>query len=69
MNDINVKYDPQVDVLRIRFGTTPIEESDQVQPGVIVDYDEAGNIVGIELLDASELIKNPHVSMSTSGGQ
>jgi uncharacterized protein YuzE len=56
MSDVKVKYDPHVDVLRIRFASTPIEESEQVEPGIIVDYDEQGNVVGVEILDASERI-------------
>jgi len=53
MSDKKLKYDPQVDILQIRFSDTPIEESDEIEPGVIVDYDEHGNVVGIEILDAS----------------
>ncbi len=59
MSDVKVQYDPQVDVLRIRFKNAPIEESDEVEPGVILDYDETGNVVGIELLDASALVRKP----------
>ena len=56
MSDVKVKYDPQVDVLRIRFGSTAIEESEQIEPGIIIDYDDQGNVVGVEILDASERI-------------
>ncbi|MBI5671562.1 MAG: DUF2283 domain-containing protein [Chloroflexi bacterium] len=56
MSDIQVKYDAQVDILRIRLDDTPIEESEQVETGIIVDYDEAGNVVGLEILDASEMV-------------
>jgi uncharacterized protein YuzE len=56
---VSMKYDPQVDVLRLRFNDATIEESEQVEPGVILDFDEAGNIVGVELLDASQLIHKP----------
>lgn len=62
MTGTKVKYDPQTDILRLRFGNIPIEESDQVEPGVIVDYDAEGHIVGVELLDASDLITRTPVS-------
>ena len=56
---MKVTYDPEVDVLRILFSNSPIEESDEDKPGVILDYDKDGNIVGLELLDASKRMENP----------
>ena len=56
---MKVTYDATVDVLRITFSGAPIEESDEEKPGVILDYDKAGNIVGLEVLDASKRMENP----------
>jgi len=56
---MKVTYDPEVDVLRILFSHAPIEESDEARPGVILDYDKDGNIVGMEILDASKRMENP----------
>ncbi len=56
---MKVKYDPEVDVLRIVLNNTPIEESDESKPGVILDYDKTGNVVGMEIFDASRRIDNP----------
>ena len=56
---IKVFYDPEVDVLRILFSNQPIEESDEDKPGVIIDYDKGGNIVGLEVLEASKRVENP----------
>ncbi|MBF0635372.1 MAG: DUF2283 domain-containing protein [Nitrospinae bacterium] len=56
---MKVTYDPEVDVLRIVFSSSVIEESDENKPGVILDYDKAGNIVGMEILDASKRMENP----------
>ena len=56
---MKVTYDPQVDILRILFNTHPIEESDEDKPGVILDYDSEGYIVGMEILDASTRMDNP----------
>ena len=56
---MKVTYDTEVDVLRILFRNAPIEESDEDKPGVILDYDKEGNIVGLEVLNASQRIENP----------
>ena len=56
---MKVIYDPEVDVLRILFSNAAIEKSDEDKPGVILDYDMSGNIVGMEILDASKRMENP----------
>ncbi len=56
---MKVTYDPEVDVLRILFRDVPVEESDQDKPGVILDYDKDGNLVGLEVLNASQRLDNP----------
>ena len=56
---MKVIYDPEVDVLRIIFSGAKIDESDEDKPGVILDYDHEGNVVGMEVLNASKRIENP----------
>lgn len=56
---MKVSYDAQVDVLSIEFNDHPIEQSDEDKPGVIIDYDKDGNIVALEVLDASTRMTNP----------
>jgi uncharacterized protein YuzE len=51
---MNFSYDKLVDALYIRFKKKRIVESDQVAEGVIIDYDSKGQIVGLEVLDASK---------------
>ncbi|NNM95631.1 MAG: DUF2283 domain-containing protein [Bacteroidia bacterium] len=41
------------------FSENKIKESDEDKPGIILDYDNKGSIVGIEILDASKRMKNP----------
>ena len=66
---MKVTYDPEVDVLRILLSNAPIEESDEDKPGVILDYDKDGNIVGLEILDASKRVSNPRSVEYAVAGQ
>lgn len=56
---MKVTYDPDVDVLSIIVSDAPVEESDEDKPGVILDYDKSGNVVGLEILDAFTRMGNP----------
>ena len=56
---MKVTYHPEVDVVRIVLRDVPVEESHEDKPGVIIDYDKDGNVVGLEILDASQRIENP----------
>ncbi len=56
---MKVTYDPEVDILRILLSEAPIEESDEDKPGVILDYDKEGNVVGLEILEASKRVTKP----------
>jgi uncharacterized protein YuzE len=56
---MKVTYDSEVDVLRLLLSDARIQESDEDKPGVILDYDDAGNVVGLEILNASQRVDNP----------
>jgi uncharacterized protein YuzE len=56
---VKLRYDPEVDVLSILLSDALVEESDESKPGVVLDYDSAGNVVGIEILNASERVGDP----------
>ncbi|UZQ55802.1 DUF2283 domain-containing protein [Trichothermofontia sichuanensis B231] len=56
---MKIKYDPEVDVIRITLKDAEIEESDEETPGIILDFDANRNVVGIEILQASKRIDNP----------
>ncbi|MCX6859303.1 MAG: DUF2283 domain-containing protein [Verrucomicrobia bacterium] len=56
---MKVTYDSEVDVLRVLFSDARIQETDEDKPGVILDYDAAGNVVGLEILNASQRVDNP----------
>ena len=56
---MKVRYDKEVDILYIQFTEEKIGESDEDKPGIIIDYNESGNIVGIEVLNASKRMPQP----------
>jgi len=56
---MKVTYDREVDVLSVLLTDGLVEESDQSKPGVILDYDAKGNLVGLEILNASKRVANP----------
>lgn len=51
---MKIEYDPEVDALYVRLTESKIIESEQVQPGIILDFDAAGKVVGVEVLNASK---------------
>jgi YD repeat-containing protein len=56
---VKIIYDRETDTLSIILRDGRIVESDEAREGLILDYDKAGRIVSIELLDASEQVKSP----------
>ena len=54
---MKVSYDPHTDTLSvILMDDTPVSESDEDKPGIILDYDAHGNLIAMEILDASKRV-------------
>ena len=54
---MKVIYDPKTDTLTVILKEqSPVAESDEDKPGVILDYDHEGNLVSLEFLDASKRV-------------
>lgn len=59
-----LNYDADVDILTIKFGGD-VFESDELEPGIIVDYDTDGAVVAIEVMDLSKRIEKPSVATAS----
>ena len=51
---MRVRVDQQADAIYLDLTGEKIESSEEVADGIILDYDKAGHMVGIEILDASK---------------
>jgi uncharacterized protein YuzE len=56
---MKIQFDREEDVLRILLSENPVAESDEDKPGVILDYDKDGYLVGVGILDASKRMGSP----------
>ena len=65
---MKITYDPETDTLTILLRETHISESDELQEGIIADLDGSGNIVGLEILEASKRVTQPQNLIFESKG-
>ena len=52
---MEIQYDSDVDMLYIGLHHHPSTESEEVAPGIVLDYDEHDRVVGIEIEGGSNL--------------
>lgn len=50
---MRLKVDKETDALYLRLDETAIIDSEEVKPGVILDFNAKGEVVGIEMLNLS----------------
>ena len=50
------QYYPDTDMLYIKLATGVSTESEEVAPGIVLDFDERSQVIGIEIEDASTFI-------------
>ena len=53
---MKLTVDKESDALYLRLDESAVVESEEVQPGVVLDYDAAGNMVGVKILNLSKRV-------------
>jgi uncharacterized protein YuzE len=63
---MRIIYDQSSDTLTVILKDAPVAESDEGRPGIILDFDGEGDVVGFEILDASKRVTDPgHVEFTS----
>ena len=60
---MKLHIDQEADALYLRLDDSPIVESEEVAPGVVLDYNQANQVVGVEMLHLSK--RSPTLDLST----
>ena len=58
---MRVRVDKEADAIYLNSTDRAIKDSAEVADGIVVDYDDEGRIVGVEILDASKRTGDPTV--------
>lgn len=60
---MKLKVDKEADALYLRLDDSEIVESEEIAPGIVVDYNDANVVVGVEILYLSK--RSPAVDLSS----
>jgi uncharacterized protein YuzE len=58
---MKVHFDEQADAVYIRLDDSKIIDSEEVKPGVILDFNEQNQVVGVEILRVRERVPISHL--------
>jgi len=61
---MKLSYYPETDSLYIDLAETLSAESREVSEGIVLDYDASGNLVGIDIDNASRKVQLKHLVLS-----
>ena len=51
---MKLEFDPVADAAYFEISSSDVEKSEEIEPGIIVDYDINGHVIGIEVLSVSK---------------
>jgi len=55
---MRMRYDEKVDALYLRLDESKVVDSEEVQPGIVLDFNSDKQVVGIEVLDLRRRVPN-----------
>jgi uncharacterized protein YuzE len=58
---MRLKVDQKADALYLRLDDSEIVESEQVSPGIVLDFNDKDQVVGVEILQLSK--RSPHLNL------
>jgi uncharacterized protein YuzE len=61
---MKINYYPETDSLYIDLSSKPSADSLEISDGVVLDYDESGNLVGIDIDEASTKLEMRELILS-----
>ena len=59
---MKLNVDKEADALYLRLDDSPIVDSEEVSPGIVLDYNESNQVVGVEMLHLSKRSSNLNLS-------
>lgn len=66
---MKLNYHPETDSLYIDLSEQPSAESREISEGVVLDYDANGNLVGIDIDNASSKVELKELALSKLPGK
>lgn len=58
---MKLHFDEKGDALYLRLDDSPIAESEEVRPGIVLDFNAANQVVGVEILRVKERVPLAHL--------
>lgn len=58
---MKLEYDAKVDAAYVKLSSAAIAGSEQLRPGIVLDYDSYNRVVGIEILNARK--QRPNINL------